>query len=105
MKSDLEDPLLSVIVLSTLIVYGNSVPGGRAGSSARSARVPCPISRLLGAPIRPVSPTQEGGNVYYKTKKINHSVQRKNEDAILQKFVGRAGLYPILVLGGVGCNQ
>lgn len=32
----------------------------------RSARFPCPTSRRPGAPVRPVSPTQLGGNVYCK---------------------------------------
>lgn len=34
------------------------------GSRALSASVPCPISLLLGIPMRPVSPTDEGGKEY-----------------------------------------
>lgn len=60
----LDEPLLSVIVLSTLIVYGKTDSSGRIGSKALSARVPCPISRLLGAPILPTSPTEDGGKAY-----------------------------------------
>lgn len=60
----LDEPLLSVMVLSSRIAYGKSASSGMTGSSALSAKVPCPISRLLGAPILPTSPTQDGGNVY-----------------------------------------
>ncbi len=60
----LDEPLLSVMVLSSRIAYGKSASSGMTGSSALSAKVPCPISRLLGAPILPTSPTLDGGNVY-----------------------------------------
>jgi len=39
------EPLLSVMVLSTRTVYGNTSWGGMMGSSARSASSPCPSSR------------------------------------------------------------
>lgn len=58
------DPLLSVMVLSTLTVYGKDPSEGMAGSSARSASSPWPSSRRPGAPTRPVSPTLEGGKKY-----------------------------------------
>src|SRR6185312_8911767 len=45
------------------IAYGNSSRGGRTGTSARSARKPCPISRRLGEPTRPVSPVEYGGKL------------------------------------------
>ena len=41
--------------------YGNSSAEGTTGSSARSARRPCPISRRLGLPTRPTSPLAKGG--------------------------------------------
>ena len=59
-----DEPLDSVMVDSTRTVYGNASVGGTAGASARSASVPCPISRLPGAPTRPVSPTEHGGKKY-----------------------------------------
>jgi len=59
-----EEPLDSVMVDSTRMVYGKSASGGTDGASARSASAPCPISRRPGPPIRPVSPTDEGGKKY-----------------------------------------
>ena len=61
-----EEPLDSVMVDSTRIVYGKSSSDGTDGASARSASAPCPISRLPGPPIRPVSPTEEGGKKYWR---------------------------------------
>lgn len=40
------------------MAYGNSSRLGSTGTSARSARKPCPISRRLGLPTRPVSPVE-----------------------------------------------
>ena len=45
------------------IAYGNSSTLGRTGISARSASAPCPISRRLGEPTRPVSPVEYGGKL------------------------------------------
>mmetsp|Transcript_19021 Transcript_19021/g.39143 ORF Transcript_19021/g.39143 Transcript_19021/m.39143 type:complete len:210 (-) Transcript_19021:888-1517(-) len=59
-----EDPWDSVIRDSTRIEYGKSSSDGKVGISARSAKFPCPISRRPGAPVRPVSPTHDGGKVY-----------------------------------------
>mmetsp|Transcript_12740 Transcript_12740/g.53406 ORF Transcript_12740/g.53406 Transcript_12740/m.53406 type:complete len:299 (+) Transcript_12740:1166-2062(+) len=56
-----DDPLLSVMVLSRRTVNGNCSSGGMMGASARSARLPCPTSRRFAAPMRPVSPTEDGG--------------------------------------------
>mmetsp|Transcript_21828 Transcript_21828/g.37269 ORF Transcript_21828/g.37269 Transcript_21828/m.37269 type:complete len:270 (+) Transcript_21828:605-1414(+) len=61
-----EEPLLSVMVLSTRIVYGKSLPVGMIGASALCASSPCPNSRRPGMPTRPVSPTEEGGKKYCK---------------------------------------
>mmetsp|Transcript_6414 Transcript_6414/g.12238 ORF Transcript_6414/g.12238 Transcript_6414/m.12238 type:complete len:214 (+) Transcript_6414:545-1186(+) len=58
------DPWLSVIRLSTLTVYGKSE--GMARERARSARLPCPTSRRPTPPTLPVSPTEEGGNEYWR---------------------------------------
>mmetsp|Transcript_23976 Transcript_23976/g.58762 ORF Transcript_23976/g.58762 Transcript_23976/m.58762 type:complete len:231 (-) Transcript_23976:1278-1970(-) len=55
------EPLLSVMVDSSRTVKGKSLALGITGISARSARLPCPISRRVTAPMRPVSPTEEGG--------------------------------------------
>jgi len=40
------------------IAYGNSSRVGSTGTRARSASAPCPISRRLGEPTRPVSPVE-----------------------------------------------
>jgi|TARA_B110000114_G_scaffold182636_2_gene222313 hypothetical protein len=56
-----ELPLLSVMVLSRRTVNGKSASDGIIGASARSAKFPCPTSRRFAGPMRPVSPTDEGG--------------------------------------------
>ena len=48
---------------TTRIVYGNSVFSGSTGWIARQASLPWPISRRPGAPMRPVSPTENGGKL------------------------------------------
>ncbi len=45
------------------MAYGNSSMLGSTGIRARSARAPCPISRRLGEPTRPVSPVEYGGKL------------------------------------------
>ena len=60
------DPLLSVMVLSTLMVYGKSSCSGMTGSRALSASSPWPSSLLPGAPTLPVSPTEDGGKKYWR---------------------------------------
>ena len=45
------------------IAYGNSSWLGSTGTNARSASAPCPISRRLGEPTRPVSPVEYGGKL------------------------------------------
>ena len=50
------EPFELITSETTLIVYGNLSLDGITGSSALSAKAPCPISRLLGEPILPVSP-------------------------------------------------
>ena len=45
------------------IAYGNSSRAGSTGIRARSASAPCPISRRLGEPTRPVSPVEYGGKL------------------------------------------
>ena len=57
------DPLLSSTSLTTRTVYGNSSSFGITCNKARSARAPCPISRLPGAPYLPVSPTLNAGKL------------------------------------------
>src|SRR5215467_7695896 len=57
------DPLDSVMSETILTMYGHLSSGGRIGSSARRASAPCPISRLPGEPILPVSPTENGGKL------------------------------------------
>lgn len=56
-----ELPLLSVIVDSSRTTNGNSASEGITGAKALSAKFPCPTSRRFAAPMRPVSPTLEGG--------------------------------------------
>ena len=58
-----EDPLDSRISETSRMVYGNDSLLGSTLSSARSARWPWPISRRPGAPMRPVSPTENGGKL------------------------------------------
>ena len=58
-----EEPLDSVISETTRTVYGKASIPGIIASTPRLARRPWPISRRLGAPKRPVSPTQNGGKL------------------------------------------
>ena len=58
-----DDPFDSVISDTTLIEYGNSSCDGITGLFARNANLPWPISRRPGAPILPVSPTENGGKL------------------------------------------
>ena len=58
-----EEPLDSMTSETTRIVYGNSSSEGITGRRARSARLPWPISRRFGLPMRPVSPVQNGGKL------------------------------------------
>src|SRR4029450_8667848 len=58
-----DEPLDSVISETTRIVYGNSAGVGSIGWIARQASLPWPISRRPGEPMRPVSPTENGGKV------------------------------------------
>src|SRR3979490_797699 len=46
------------------IVYGNSVAGGIIASRARCASAPWPMSRRFGPRMKPVSPTENGGEVW-----------------------------------------
>ena len=48
---------------TSLIAYGNSSSLGITGTSARSARAPCPISRLPGPRDGFVSPTLNDGKL------------------------------------------
>src|SRR3990167_6392437 len=57
------DPLDESISETTLIAYGNSSELGKTGESAFSAKLPWPMSRLPGPPIRPVSPVENGGKL------------------------------------------
>ena len=61
-----DDPHDSVIRLSTRIEYEKSSASGSAATSERSARLPWPTSRRPGAPLRPTSPTEKGGKVYWR---------------------------------------
>ena len=49
---------------TTRIAYGNSSTLGSTGKSARSAKAPCPISRLPGPRDGLVSPTLYDGKLY-----------------------------------------
>ena len=60
-----DEPLDSMTSETTRMVYGNSSSLGIIGSSARDARAPWPSSRRLGAPMRPTSPVQYGGKLYW----------------------------------------
>ena len=58
-----DEPFDSVISDTTRIVYGNSSGPGISGLMARQASLPWPISRRPGEPMRPVSPTENGGKL------------------------------------------
>ncbi len=52
------EPLEPIASDTWRMAYGNSSRVGSTGSTARSASAPCPISRRLGEPTRPVSPVE-----------------------------------------------
>ena len=58
-----DEPLDSKMSETTRTVYGKSSIEGITGTSARSASAPWPMSRRLGPPRRPVSPTEKGGKL------------------------------------------
>src|SRR2546421_2043239 len=58
-----DEPLDSRMSETIRIVYGNSSWLGTIGTSARSARAPCPMSRRLGPRMNPASPTENGGQL------------------------------------------
>jgi hypothetical protein len=58
-----DEPLDSRMSDTTRIVYGKSSVLGTTGTSARSARAPCPMSRRLGPRMNPASPTLKGGKL------------------------------------------
>ena len=57
------EPFDSVISDTTRSTYGNSSTSGITASRPRLASRPWPISRRLGDPMKPVSPTQYGGKL------------------------------------------
>ncbi len=59
----LVEPLDSMTSLTTRIAYGKSFCGGSTAAIDRSASAPWPISRRLVLPVRPVSPTLNGGKL------------------------------------------
>src|SRR5471030_1977365 len=58
-----DEPFDSVISETRRIVYGNSSFEGITAFNARQASLPWPISRRPGAPMRPASPTENGGKL------------------------------------------
>ena len=58
-----DEPFDSRMSETTRIVYGKSSTDGTTGTSARSASAPWPMSRRLGPPRRPASPTENGGKL------------------------------------------
>src|SRR2546421_8089035 len=67
------DPFDASTSETTRIVYGHSSAVGNTGTSARSARTPCPISRRFGEPTRPVSPVENGGEVVWGILRLRAS--------------------------------
>src|SRR5690606_24074867 len=57
------EPLDSVISDTIRTVYGKSLKSGITANTPRLAKRPWPISRRLGEPIIPVSPTEYGGQL------------------------------------------
>ena len=53
-----DEPFDSSVSETMRIVYGNVSVVGSTASSARCASAPWPMSRRLGEPMRPVSPTE-----------------------------------------------
>ena len=58
-----DEPFDSVISETTRTAYGNSSSEGITANIPRLAKRPWPISRRLGLPTNPVSPTQYGGKL------------------------------------------
>ena len=58
-----DEPFDSSVSETMRIVYGNTSTDGMTACSARCASAPCPMSRRFGLPIRPVSPTENGGKL------------------------------------------
>jgi len=58
-----DEPLDSRMSDTMRMVYGNISAGGIMGRIARSARAPCPISRLAGDLMGLISPTLNGGKL------------------------------------------
>jgi polyribonucleotide nucleotidyltransferase len=58
-----DEPFDSVISETTRSEYANSSAPGSSGRIARLARLPCPTSRRLVNPKRPVSPVANGGKL------------------------------------------
>src|SRR5919199_4009884 len=58
-----DEPFDSSVSETSRIVYGNSSSAGIMGSSARCASAPWPMSRRFGPRMKPVSPTEYGGEV------------------------------------------
>src|ERR687884_2299850 len=60
-----DEPFDSSVSETSRIVYGKSSRPGIIGSSARCASAPCPMSRRFGPRMKPVSPTEYGGEVLW----------------------------------------
>src|SRR5918996_6323254 len=58
-----DEPFDSSVSETSRIVYGNSSGVGITGSSARWASAPWPMSRRFGPRMKPVSPTENGGEM------------------------------------------
>src|ERR687886_549007 len=58
-----DEPFDSSVSETIRIVYGKSSSDGIIGSSARWASAPWPMSRRFGPRMKPVSPTEYGGEV------------------------------------------
>src|SRR5918993_270202 len=63
-----DEPLDSRMSDTTRIVYGNSSCDGIIGTSARSASAPWPMSRRFGPRMKPASPTENGGKLWWWPK-------------------------------------
>ena len=57
------EPLDSMTSDETRMAYGKSATSGMTGAIERSASAPWPISRRLMPPMRPHSPTENGGKL------------------------------------------
>src|ERR687897_2386000 len=66
-----DEPLDSRMSDTTRIVYGKCSWSGIIGTRARSASAPWPMSRRLGPRMKPASPTEKGGKLWWGEQRLS----------------------------------